>query len=280
VHGNFSATPLCATCHTVNTAEQRISLHPACITCHTSTDQTVIDTINSGISGTQVQCVNCHTAAPATFHHASAQAVAGKCSTCHIDPRPSWPNTTPPGDNGSSSPFPTQMACKICHVRFSGSTIYIDKLSYPIDKVSSDPTAKNYRYPPTRTVQHTLTGITAASIDNFGICFSCHNGTTAKSVAPLHAMPRYGTPKRRTWQPLFTMHGAPGRGTFNLLWSKMHGISTTMTVGSSSMESHRYECQYPTVSFKLLSANCGSYNNCSGASTRQVPVLPALGSGQ
>ncbi len=267
VHGNFSATPLCATCHNVNTAEQRISLHPACITCHTSTDQTVIDTISSGINGTQVQCINCHTANPATFHHASAKAVAGKCSTCHIDPRPSWKNTIPPGDNGGSSPFPTQMACKICHVRFSGSTIYIDKLSYA--------TANDYSNPPTRTVQHTLTGITAASIDNFGICFSCHNGTTAKSVAPLHAMPSYGASRNR----YYNMQGAPGRGTFNLLWDKMHGGIRSF-FGSPAMRRHMYDFKDPTVSFTLLSANCGSYNNCSGASTRQVPVLPALSSGQ
>jgi len=84
-------------------------------------------------------------------------------------------------------------------------------------------------------------------------------------------MPNYGASRNR----YYNMQGAPGRGTFNLLWSSMHGGEESF-FGSRSMRRHRNDFRYPAVSFTLISVNCGSYNNCSGSSTKQVPVLPAL----
>ncbi|MDP2105085.1 MAG: Ig-like domain-containing protein, partial [Desulfobulbaceae bacterium] len=270
-HNHRKPVTGCANCHDTETATAVDTLHKACTTCHGYTGTklnpaTVANAITTGkgANGTDVNCKTCHTANAASFHHTNAKAVAGKCTWCHADPRSSW-TTMRPGDNGSTAPFPTQMACRTCHVRVSGSTIYIDKISYNMGSTYPYSTA------PTRTVQHTLTGITAGSINNFGICMSCHDGTKAVGVGLFHAKPT--TPASRNRQD--NMKYAPGVGTFNLFWNSWHGREDA-SFGREEYENSQNKWRNPTVSFKYIAAPCASFNNCSGATTKLVPVLPAV----
>ncbi|MDA8418667.1 MAG: cytochrome c3 family protein [Desulfobacteraceae bacterium] len=260
-HINLSAAASCIVCHTPNggTFANLYTLHRSdCLTCHASTRTEVQATIAAGRSGTAVNCTGCH---PSNPHHASAAAQAGHCTYCHTDPRSAW-SPIKPGDNGGSSPYPTQLACKTCHVRVSGNAIYIDKIT----------TNGNYAVAPTRTVQHTLDG-THADIDNYGICFSCHNGVKAKLVNPFHAKPAAPPSVRNRFA---NMAHAPGRGTFNLFWSSWHGKEGT-SWGNASYQQDNHRYQAPTINFKKIAVPCGSFNGCSGSNTIQVPVLPALG---
>jgi hypothetical protein len=258
-HDKLSAYTTCGTCHTLGQGAfaDIYSLHKNdCMKCHGSTDTTVQATITAGKNGTAVNCTNCH----GSSHHGSPQAKAGNCTFCHADPRSTW-TTMKPGDNGSTNPYPTQLACAKCHVRVSGTAILIDKI------VNNG----NYSTAPTRTVQHTLDG-TTATINNYGICFSCHNGTKAKLVSPFHAMPSSAPSRNRC----SSMKTAPGRGSFNLKSSSWHGREKS-SWGSESCKSDSGRFDSPSVNFKMIAIPCASYNGCSSANTIQVPVLPAVG---
>lgn len=202
LHDNLAASFPCVNCHAGGTAAERLGLHPTCTTCHASSLAAVAAAIDAGKGGTPATCVDCHGHHP---HHASPHAAAGDCTWCHPDPRPEWAEATP-GDNGGTSPRPTQLACSECHVRIEGSTVYIDKLTYTNDG-----------NPPARTVRHTIDGVTAGYIHNYGMCFHCHNGTAAPAVKVWHAKPEAAAGPR-----FDLMANAPGKGKFNIFWDSFH----------------------------------------------------------
>ena len=161
------------------------AVHDSCRTCHTfdannngilvnfTNHKGVNGALDSGLPGGGGACTVCHTVAVPTtmatlgvLHHASSRVAQGQCEYCHADPMPSW-SATAPGDNGTSSgsAWPTQMACRECHVSFSGSAMTVKKYT------RSD--YANYATDWTRTTAHTLP-VTGTSINNYGICLSCH----------------------------------------------------------------------------------------------------------
>ncbi|MEW6429152.1 MAG: hypothetical protein AB1568_14075 [Thermodesulfobacteriota bacterium] len=260
VHDQFVGTPGCSTCHPNGSIEQRLALHKSCTVCHASTSQTVLNAIASGRAGSPVRCITCHTGNLGVTHHANPNVANGNCTWCHADPRSDW-TTMQPGDNGGSNPYPTQLACAKCHVRVSGTTIYVDKITYG---------SSGYASPPTKTVQHVISGVTGGAIYNYGMCFSCHNGVTATRVSLYHAKPASAASRNR----YDGMRYAPGRGSFNLFWSTWHGREDS-SFGRESYKGNDRNFQNPAISYKMIAVPCGSYNGCSGSATKTMPVLPA-----
>ncbi|MFW8602265.1 Ig-like domain-containing protein [Desulfobacterota bacterium M19] len=317
-----STSPTCASCHTgtpgtangapISAADPLI--HDSCRTCHTfNVDKRgiLVNFTNSkGVNGTGSlpdggsiggtdgggECTVCHTAAAATFHHTNANAKVGNCEYCHDDPRVprmagAWDASTP-GDNGNNygTSVPTQMACQECHVSYSGGNMLITKFT------RSNYTS--YAADWTRTTQHIIPN-TAGRINNYGICFSCHNGTTAAAVSVWHARPDKHSPS--TWA-LNTSdrnrcnnndaHYAPGRS-----WDGNGGKGNNTHVSSSiggfnlfynyykSSKNEKYEknCRDndkafnnrspSTPAFMLITVPSVSGNNNSGGS---VPVFTSL----
>ncbi|HER63437.1 MAG TPA: hypothetical protein ENO11_05625, partial [Desulfobacteraceae bacterium] len=77
-------------------------------------------------------CARCH-AIP--DHHSNANATVGNCEYCHADPRGNpdlagW-NVPAIGDNGhnSGSSYPTQLACRECHVSYSNGEMIISRFT-------------------------------------------------------------------------------------------------------------------------------------------------------
>lgn len=248
-----------ASCHSGYSATDFngiLSIHlNDCMKCHGSADQNVKNAITAGKAGTGVAtCGTCH----AALHHATTRAKAGDCAWCHDDPRLTWINSTP-GDNGGSAPYPTQLACVTCHVRFSNGTIYIDKLTY-----------SNNGNTAARTVQHTITGNTSGYIYNYGACFSCHNGVNALAPSPFHAKPTAASSRR------YENQVGPGRGTFNVFWNEFHGREDA-SFGTKSYNGNENRYQNPASGYgtkKTIPCRTISNNDCTG-SPIAVPVLPA-----
>jgi hypothetical protein len=129
-------------------------------------------------------CFDCHGDNPVTAHHANPNAAVGNCEYCHEDPRGfsvGW-NAAAPGDNGNNygTNLPTQMACRECHVIFSGGNMIIKKFTRSdYSKYTVDYTKQNAHVIP----------ISVNRINNYGICFGCHNGISAPLVTVWHARP-------------------------------------------------------------------------------------------
>jgi len=76
--------PFCAECHDADIVIEHISNHGlACSTCHSSSDPVVVDTINLGMAGTDVNCDSCHGMTDHTGAHDHAVITPGGCSDCH-----------------------------------------------------------------------------------------------------------------------------------------------------------------------------------------------------
>lgn len=202
-----SAVPVCLGCHTgtagtetgipINPADPKI--HFSCRTCHTFDSEKrgilVNFTNRKGVNGNgQLPdggtiggsdgggvCSGCHTESPQIFHHRNPHVAIGECEKCHIDPRPSRGNYQP-GDNGGTSQYPTQLACRGCHVNFAADGVMTVK-KY---------TRTNYNdlsTPWSQVTQHTIPGVIQGQINNYGICFSCHGEGTATKVRVFHGRP-------------------------------------------------------------------------------------------
>jgi hypothetical protein len=113
----------------------------------------------------------------------------GNCEYCHKDPRPSAPgwDAPTPGDNGVNSGVnvPTQMACRECHISFENGSMIVTKF-----------TRSNYvSYATEQYAKETVHSIdnpelaALGRINNYGICFSCHDGIRAEAVTVWHARP-------------------------------------------------------------------------------------------
>ncbi|NTV14181.1 MAG: hypothetical protein HGA96_09680 [Desulfobulbaceae bacterium] len=208
----------CVGCHTgtsgsasgIPVSLSDAAIHDSCRTCHTFDAQgrgTLVSFTNlKGVNGLGQlplgggDCTVCHTlatptptsASMASIHHSSPRTAKGQCEYCHEDPMPSW-SPDIPGDNGNLSGLtparPTQMACRECHVAFSGASMTVTKFS------RTDYT--NYGSDWTRSTAHLLP-VTATAINNYGICFSCHFVGSSKvpaaaQVTIWHARPdKYG----------------------------------------------------------------------------------------
>ncbi|MEW6218804.1 MAG: cytochrome c3 family protein [Thermodesulfobacteriota bacterium] len=149
-HNNLSAAPGCGTsgCHSLGTGtfDNIYALHQSsCGLCHTSSRAEVTSTITAGKAGTAVSCTNCH----GSQHHTGPDAVNGRCTVCHDDPRPAVWAGAPVG----------QLACRECHTDASGR-IWTWTAAAP-----------NHAWN------------TGAGIQDFGACFACH------APQPYHGKP-------------------------------------------------------------------------------------------
>lgn len=277
-HNHRLTASFCAGCHAASSADAVDTLHGGdCLTCHAyggskllpATVAAVIAT-GKGAVGSNVTCQSCHDDKGAA-HHLRADATSGNCTACHTDPRPSRSGAAP-GDNGGASAYPTQLACRQCHVRFSGTTLYVDKLAYDININQGAIT---------RTVQHTLTGISSGAIENYGMCLSCHDGDTATKVRVHHAKPPYHFDS----QAMMHDGGAPGRRSLNFFYSSLRNpvieefrIPYVKYVSSSANRHIRDSTMNPMISYKSIAIPCDSQvNGCTtGQPSVSVPVLPAL----
>ena len=138
-----------------------------------------------GINGGGV-CSNCHTAAAPAFHHATNYSAVGDCEHCHDDPRDPVPqiadwNATLPGDIGANSGVnvPTQLACKECHTRLNttGTNLIVQKFTRTDYNTYA---AQEW----TKSNIHTIPTTAGVNINNYGICFDCHD-TNLTDTAPL-----------------------------------------------------------------------------------------------
>ena len=278
-HNHRQTVSFCAECHAISTPEAVNTLHTNdCRTCHAYTGTklnptTVAAVIASGqgVDGTDVNCRSCHDDKGA-LHHLQANAVSGNCTACHIDPRPSRTGVHP-GDNGGTAQYPTQLACKQCHVTVINNTIYVTKFPHDLE----DNIAAKGQYG-----QHTINGITNGQIQNYGACLSCHDGSTATKVTVFHGRPahRYASSMDMRLVP------PPGRGSFNIFYNSLKypgaddyhlGDLYNTTSGSSHYGDTSWTKRNPMVSFKWISIPCNAASGCTSGTTRSVPVLPALG---
>lgn len=277
-HNHRLTASFCAGCHEVASADAVDTLHGGdCLTCHAygggkllpATVAAVI-AAGKGADGANVTCQCCHDDKGAA-HHLQAEATSGNCTACHTDPRPSRPGAAP-GDNGGASAYPSQLACRQCHVRFSGTTLYVDKLAYDITINQGAIT---------RSVQHTLTGIGSGAIENYGMCLSCHDGSTATQVRVHHAKPPY----HFSSQAMMLDGGAPGRRSLNFFYNSLKNPITdefrypyVPCVSKNSNQFIRDSTMNPMISYKSIAIPCASQvNGCtSGQTSVSVPVLPAL----
>ncbi|MEW6428085.1 MAG: cytochrome c3 family protein [Thermodesulfobacteriota bacterium] len=190
-------------------------VHDGCVTCHTFdankrgilrnfTNQKGVNGTGSLPNGGTIggtdgggTCKVCHTGLATTasnFHHAithgSGYAAVGQCEHCHSDPRNTW-SPTRPGDanstgtaiTGAGTLNPTQLACVNCHGAFGGGNLTITKYT----RTNYTNLATDW----TRATVHTIPN-TANQINNWGICFDCHNNpnnATSPQVNLWHARP-------------------------------------------------------------------------------------------
>lgn len=256
--------------------------------------------------GTHDNCFSCHEFDPdpgaPNPHHLTDYADVGNCEHCHADPRPSSPNWNPatlPGDNGllSGLNVPTQLACRECHISFSNDSMIVTKFS------RTD--YETYKDDYTPATAHTIENAELAAlgqINNYGICFSCHN------VTVFHARPDkfsdswnyngddgdterctgdrewhtldgrgYGNPNPDSWA-----HFLPGRSSgsisaFNLF--KDPGFGYTPIPGYPSWDTgpcddeHLYATNRTGKSFKRITVPRVPGN---GNTTGSVPVFASL----
>ena len=269
-------TPDCTVCHTatagttggvpLDIADSLV--HDACRSCHTfDADKRgiLVDFTNQkGVNGTgQLPdngtigdidggglCTACHTGALEIMHHSNAHVAIGQCEYCHADPRTAAPLSAPwdatpwtrPGDNLDGDAVidsvdiavPTQLACVECHVRFvaDGSVMTVVKYADRSDYISY---ATNWD----QSIQHTIPGVTAGQINNYGMCLGCHDGSSATAVKVWHARPDQHDPGyewnlgtrnyrrgsvRHTNEAMYVAgRSSSGIGRFNLNFSQYGG---------------------------------------------------------
>lgn len=230
-----SPTPDCIGCHTGTAGNASgvpldISdtlLHDTCRTCHTFNAEKrgvlVNFTNKKGVNGlgslpygaTTIGgtdgggiCRNCHTGNMEVVHHANAHVSIGDCTYCHADPRTAVPLSAPwddplftrPGDNINGAidqvgvAVPTQMACVECHVRWESNGNVMKVMKYA-DRTDYASYVTNWN----KSVKHSIPGVTAGQIGNYGMCFSCHDGEKATAVKVWHARPDQHDPANEWW---------------------------------------------------------------------------------
>lgn len=296
-----SPTPSCAGCHTgtagtsfgVPLDTSDTLLHDSCSTCHTfdaNKRGILVDYTNSkgingigslpdgstigGMDGGGI-CRNCHTGNMEVMHHANAHVAIGDCIYCHADPRTALPLDAPwddpqftrPGDNINGvidqvgSAVPTQLSCVECHVRWvsNGNVMKVMKYADRSDYVSY---ATNYN----QSVQHSIPGVTARQISNYGMCFSCHDGSSAVAVKVWHARPDQHDPagewnlgSRNSWRGFSSTTGtgrfAAGRSTSN--------------IGRFNINFSSYASGYPAHRTNCYKNYCGSSHRSNNDPYRQ-----------
>ncbi len=201
-----------ATCHDwTNNQNVIVDIHSNnCLNCHstesggtgTAVDRDVGFATNAGAAPHDEACTVCHTLINGHTHHdrSDSYAAGGTCSQCHEDKRIAAGYTR--------EAQVLQLSCRICHVRVTGTTLEVLKISAGEagSGATGDETGNTFT-PLTvangYTADHTFnnnnaTGV-ADAIDNYGICFECH-GTTgrvgygiATNPVPYHALPQAGT---------------------------------------------------------------------------------------
>ena len=158
----------CQACHYQNLMDEHTTRRNlTCLVCHGSTAAKVTNAIAAGMAGNTVFCDDCHNPAagePAgnliANHHQTRYSTSGNCTKCHI---------VGPGERGPHRP-----PCWYCH----GAGKPGDPQRAGTNGHAQGP------------------AITAESIDDFRVCFSCHlnggpgyvNGVTPL-VTPMHALP-------------------------------------------------------------------------------------------
>jgi len=318
-------TAPCSECHT-NTAGAAAGapvsfsdtqLHSSCLSCHTFDGNLRGGLVNftnrKGVNGSGTLpngntlagkdgggfCTVCHTVTePRVFHHTTSHAKVGECEYCHDTPGfADWGAATP-GDNGGSSPYPTQLACVKCHMGFSGGTMTVTQFEHG--------KTTNYSTDFARSVKdsHTISGMTVASINTYAICMGCHYVGSSKvpasaQVKLYHAKPTWTSPDEygergscRSGSGVY----APGRASSSmghfLIFQKDFGRLSAYPSGAS------IQCQYdnlnpnvnrvptlsrytgetnPYVKFSMITVPYLAQNGNSGApSSMAIPVLPSV----
>lgn len=204
-------------------------VHDACRTCHTFDASNYGILVTSGgaakkgipasftlpnngtIGGTDGggTCILCHTGMntdvlSAGVHHtdSAGHTNIGECEYCHADPRAG--SQAASGDNGNFQEVmaitpPKHMPCEDCHVTPKSTgiatgnswanpmTILSFNEAYDTQK-SMSTWAADYTRATANTGGHSIAN-SSGKINNWGICFNCHNSTRAIKVDVLHAAP-------------------------------------------------------------------------------------------
>jgi hypothetical protein len=230
----------CSECHTttagtatgmpVDMANGRV--HDSCRTCHTFNattlaGQLVAPTGKKGVTAMAIgSCTSCHTNTT-TMHHSNGHAVIGECEYCHADPRNMAGGTnfqeTAPGTG-----IPTHLPCEECHVKpkrgatVNGWTATAGQMTiYAFNEGGSHSTT-DYSTDFVRTTAHSgghVIGNTVGQINNWGICFSCHDGMVGNAVRVnlFHAKPGAITATNLSCGTTGNLRYAPGREAQNTM---------------------------------------------------------------
>jgi hypothetical protein len=297
----------CSPCHPLTTgtatgmpvdmANSRV--HDSCLTCHTINTTTlagqlIAPTGKRGVTAMAVSgtCTTCHTVAAATIHHTdNKHALIGECEYCHNDPRNMAGGTffqeTPP-----SGGIPTHLPCEECHVKpkrgttVNGWTAATGQMTiYAFNEGGSHSTT-NYSANFTRTTAHSgghVIANTVGQINNWGVCFSCHDGSGAPGhavrVNHFHAKPTALTATNLSCGTSGTAAFAPGRearntiGNFDFFASTFRPASTRPGGSGSCKQTSDW-----TNSIKYGSTNFTATDTTIpdpwGSGTTVIPVFP------
>lgn len=200
-----------ASCHDWSNSQNVIvDIHSNnCLNCHstesggtgTAVDRDVGFATNAGAAPHDEACTVCHTLINGHTHHdrPDSYAAGGTCSQCHEDKRIAAGYTR--------EAQARQLSCRVCHVRLTGTTLEVLKISAGEAGIGATGDATGNTFTPLTvangyTADHTFnnnnaTGV-ADAIDNYGICFECHGTTgrvgydTATNPVPYHTLPRAG----------------------------------------------------------------------------------------
>ncbi len=249
-HGGHNASVFgwsgtCNNCHTDNGLGVVEGVHNnTCTLCHDNPSGGPGTTI-VGVNGngdatlgaaladyTTATCLTCHPSstypAPA-IHHDTVNAQSGNCEWCHADPRPDWASQY--GVN-LPNPLPTSdMACKKCHIKGSGTGLTVYRNSYtPVAVSGYYKDEKSWGVIGDAAVQqtpvHVIAGASLITVQNYGICLGCHDGTytnaqgkVAKQIQVWHAKPSWNKDTDDTANGIYdntfdVMRNAPGRSYF------------------------------------------------------------------
>ncbi|MDP2105423.1 MAG: hypothetical protein Q8J76_05455, partial [Desulfobulbaceae bacterium] len=225
----------CSNCHSntagtttgmpVDVANGRV--HDSCLTCHTFNattlaGQLVAPTGKKGVSAMGTgSCTICHTNTT-TMHHNNNHSKIGECEYCHADPR-NRPGGTNFQETTPSGGLPTHLPCEECHVKpkrgaiVNGWTATAGQMTIYAFNEGGTHSTTDYSSDFTRTVAHSGThviGNTVGQINNWGICFSCHDGSggagKAGRVNIFHAKPTTYVANRNSCGSSGTARYAPG----------------------------------------------------------------------
>lgn len=213
-HNNLVATGTCAICHTNRVTgtnfSYMVTYHPPlavlggtqlkrCQTCHNSTRPDVINTIAraKGASGSQVGCVDCHTAShvaitkPHLIHNNILVNTGSNCANCHLS------------NNDTHTDMTTVATCSGCHASESQNainTLHRESCTFcHLSERAEVLAAIKSGIGGTKVSCVTCHGDAGHSIENHKIsestgCKTCHtalNGTKA-SLEAIHDVPTNG----------------------------------------------------------------------------------------